>query len=84
MYETGVAYFAAHLMEKSNVLNKPLQRLQGPGAAKSLKTGNESITFADVSSMANTIGDAALSETSYGRMYLYFRSTRAATMPKVL
>lgn len=84
VYEQAVAYKAAHLMTMSNVANNPLRKLNGGGAITSVKTGGESISFANAGAGASTAEEASWSETSYGRRYLQLRKTRAATMPRVV
>ena len=51
------------------------------GAVSSLKTGDESITFATTASTGGTSVDSDLAGTAYGAQFLAIRDSRSATAP---
>lgn len=81
VYETAMAYFAAHLLTVADQAVAGAAGASGPVTSRS--AGDLSETYANAQG-SSSAWDALLSTTSYGRMYLYLRGTRAAAAPQLI
>ena len=80
VYDEAMIFYAAHFVEKF-----PSSGGAGSGSATGALTGQRdgdlSRSYAAPASSAMSASDAALATTEYGRAYLDFRNSRAATGP---